>query len=443
MDTFDIQRQFLQFYQNNGFQNLPRGSLLDPMVPMTFVGSVGLSQIETAIEKGEDHSGERYATVQPCFRHFDIQKVGQSPVHLSLFQMAGAFSFDTVRRDDTLGKIRDFLVNILGFKQDRLWVTFFSGGWVDGYYFETDTPTADTWRKLSVPPAQIVPMGVDGSFWKQSGGLEGKDQYRKCGPTTEIFYDQGAQHCCNPECGLDCDCERFIEIANILFIHQYIDQSTGSLHPLITPFDETVFGIERVAMTLSDKPTVFDLPCILPLVEFIQTYAAKAQSNTPHSARIIADHIRALLFLTADNAPPPGKGGQARIMRMLTRGIMAQQQVLGINDPTFLPSLIEATYGLYQRHYPHLQYGITPLQSYFSTEQTRFDQTLTKAYRRLHRMIKRNGYAISGEQAVDLVKNYGVPYPLLETVLDQQNIILNKHEYKLAFNRWKQTPVKP
>ena len=157
---------------------------------------------------------------------------------------------------------------------------------------------------------------------------------------------------------------------------------------------------------------------------------------------MIVDYIRALVFLTADGAPAPGKGGRHRIMRMLTRGVLTHQKVLGIADPDFVPSLIIATIELYQSDYPEVKEGHTRLLTYLSAEAERFEKTLSKARRRLERLIQREGNSsINGEQALKLVKNYGFPLPLLEFTLAQKDIQFSRQEYGRALTRWRQAVV--
>jgi hypothetical protein len=141
MRSFEVGQRFIDYYQNYEHQVLPRGSLIDPSVPMTFVGSAGLTQIESAVERGEDRAGERYVLLQTCFRHFDIEKVGRSPIHLSLFDMAGAFSFGQISREDTLNEIWRFLTGELGLQGKQIWATHFGGGKIDGQDFEADSET--------------------------------------------------------------------------------------------------------------------------------------------------------------------------------------------------------------------------------------------------------------------------------------------------------------
>jgi alanyl-tRNA synthetase len=417
--------------------------LLDPSVPMTFVMSAGLAQIESTVEESEDHAGERYVLVQPCFRHFDLEKIGRSPVHLSLFGMGGAFSFGMTSKEDTIRKMWRFLTAELGFDKEQLGVTYFAGGQLDGHKLEEDGETIQAWHKMELCPSQIVGLGTKANLWKQGGGIFGKERFRKCAFTTEVFFDRGSEWRCGPTCRAGCDCGRFIEIVNVLFIHWQFDQVTRTLEPLLTPFDETVIGVERVTMALQEEPSVFDLECLAPLVKLVQSYHQATDSPVSNkrveSERLIADHARALLFLVADGAPPPGKGGRSGIVKKLIRGILTHQKTLGVAEATFITNLVDSALDLYRDQNPDLETGRGRLLGYFEEEADRFERTLTAGFRRLDRIVKhRENGALSGQQALDLVKRRGIPLLLLEAELDQRGINFNKQEYWAAHARWKQ-----
>jgi len=437
-----IGEAFLRYYQQAGYDALPRGSLLDPALPMTFVGSAGLSQIETAVEQGEDRSGERYVLLQTCFRHFDIEQVGASAAHLSLFDMAGAFVFGDIQREPTLRHIWRFLIEEMRLDPRSLWATYFRGGAVDGHWFEPDDETHAIWERLGILPAQLLGVGVEAGFWKQGGGLHGRDRFRKCGPTTELFVDRGAAFGCGSQCQPGCRCGRFIEVANILFIHAYIDEKTLALHPLATPFAETVIGVERVAMVAQRLSSVFDLP---PYADAIATMLRLAPSASgfaefEQGARIIADHLRALLFLVADGAPPPGKGGRARIMKVLIRGVLTHAKLLALDQADLLPRLMELICVAHHCKVSTLEHTCSQVLTYIQQEELRFERTLSAGERYLRQVAQNRGNArISGRQAVECVKRHGIPLPLLEAKIAQMRMTLNSREYQEAYQSWKAT----
>lgn len=438
----DTENHFVGHYQALGAQVLPGSSLLDPAIPMTYVMSAGLSQVESASAYSAIHAGERYVLMQICFRHFDLDKIGYSPFHLSLFHMGGAFHFGPTPRGITIGSIWRFLTETLAFDIDHLRVTCFTGGTLEGHELDADSETLRAWQTVGLPDAQIYDAGATANLWKQGGGITGEERYRKCGLTTEVFYDRGPAWACRPGCGPGCLCGRFIEIANVLFIRWAYDEITGNLSPLVTPFDETVIGVERITTALEGKSNVFELQDLKVLVDALRPYCKSTASNPGTGVKsewIIADHIRALLFLVADGAPPPGKGGRAGIIRKMIRTILTHQRLLGIQQSFFLVSLLDATLGYYSQRFPQLVRGRDRLLEYLAAETTRFERALAAGYRYLDRLVAcSNDQTLHGEDGVQLVKHRGVPLALLEAELVRRSLRLDYTEFQLAYDHWEQ-----
>lgn len=408
---------------------------------MTFVMSAGLAQVETSAGQQGRRTGDRFVLLQNCFRHFDLDAVGDSDIHLSLFEMPGAFTFGTASRTGVIQQIWRLLTEWFGFEPARLWVTYFAGDEVAGHWFEEDKETCGAWRSVGLPPSRIVGLDAEDNFWKQGAAVVGQEHVHKCGTNTEVFFDRGPQYGCGPACQPGCRCGRFVEFVNILFISLHIEDELNIVKPLDEPFTETVIGTERVAMLLQSKSSVFEIDSVKPLVEHVRRFCQGAQPQGPvrakKSERVIVDHIRALLFLVADGAPPLGRGGRARLMRILVRQTVTHQKLLGIRDKTFIPSLIDAALELYQDQHPRLRDGRNRLLGYFSEENQRFECTLYACRRQLDRLLKRNGDSfLSGEQALNLVKHHGFPLLLLEAALAKRKVKFSKQAYWEAHAHW-------
>lgn len=442
ISTAQVGRAFLAYYKGEGFKPIPGSSLIDPSVPMSFVMSAGLVQVETSARKYEGQLGDRYTLVQNCFRHFDLDQIGESDSHLSLFQMPGAFLFGPVNKRATIAHTWRLLTEVYGLPIDRLWVTYFAGDRVAGHGFEADQETCKAWLSLGLPTERIVGLDAGHNFWKQGASVVGEEHVPKCGPNSEVFFDRGAHLACSPICRPGCTCGRFVESLNILFITWHIEDRMGVIRPLEEPFTETVLGAERVAMLLQDAPSVFEIDSIRPLVEEVR-HLTGARSLTgvdrKRQERVLVDHLRALFFLTADGAPPPGRGGRAYLMRRLARGILTAQRVLGFRKIGSIEPLLQIALDLYAGDRPQLVPARGLLREYVAEEHTHFQGTLERGQRCLDRLLKRRGDGrISGEEMVKLEKQHGIPEPLLEFMLKERQIQYSRDAYHAAYRRWRQ-----
>jgi alanyl-tRNA synthetase len=438
----DVVKSFIEYYQSQEYRAIPGSSLLDSSVPMAFVMSAGLSQVETSA-KLDVGGADKYVLIQNCFRHFDLSNVGLSTTHLSLFQMPGAFTFGTLNKHDIIVQTWQLLTKVYGFQTDSLWVSCFAGGAVAGYPFEPDWETYRAWRQVGMPEDRIVRLGPNHNFWKQGAGAVGKKHTPKCGPNTEVFFDRGAHLACGSGCLPGCGCGRFVEFLNTLFITLHIDEQADFVEPLKEPFTETVVGAERVVMLLQEAASVFEIDSLRPLVESVHSLVkvdGLAMANQIRHERVIVDHMRALLFLTADGAPPPGRGGRARLMRTLVRRLLTCQKLLRIADPTLIPSLVRMTSDLHAGQQPQLLFARGRVLEYLTDEASRFEQTIECGSRHLDRILNQhNRTEISAQEVLDLVKHRGVPLPLLEEMLAQRGVGFDRQAYQEVYIQWRQS----
>lgn len=432
MNPIEISSRFIRYYQHLGFELLPSAPLLDPSIPMSFVMSAGLVQVEAALDRLGQRSGQKYVLLQKCFRHFDVDTIGASAIHLSLFEMPGAFYFGATEKATTIQRMWQLLTSALGIPSADLWVTYFAGDQVFGSYVEEDTETRQTWQAIGLPPSRIVGLDSNSNFWKQGNGAQGLESSRKCGPNTEVFFDRGVQWACGPNCRPGCRCGRFVEFANSLFINLEL-AADGKLVPVSNPFTETVIGTERVAMILQGKPSVFEIDELAPIVQTIRQFCA-APGHKPASEHIIADHLRALLFLAADGAPPPGKDGRQRIIKILIRNVLTHQMILDIASPDFIPAIVTT---IVQLH-PRLRAASSLLLDYIALESPRFRRTVQSGQRRLDEYLATNGgRTLQGAQILLLEKKFGLPSVLTARLLETRGLEFRREEYNLLLQNWK------
>lgn len=438
-----VGERFIEFYAACGYTPIAGSSLLDESVPMSFVMSAGLTQVETSARMHDGRQGSHYVLLQNCFRYFDLSNVGASALHLSLFKMPGAFTFGPVNRQEMIERIWSLLTAWYGLPADRLWVTYFAGDEVSDHDFGPDAETYDAWRRVGLPADRLVGLGAGDNFWKQGASVVGERDAPKCGPNTEVFFDRGAHLRCGLTCRPGCRCGRFVEFLNTLFITQHIDERSGVVSPLDEPFTETVIGLERMAMLLQGVDSVYEIDSLRPLAAAVRSFGAlPARPDAERHARVIADHLRALLFLAADGAPPPGRGGRARLMRKLVREMFTAHKLLGIADHACYSTLINEILRLEPQQYDHLAAARESLLVMIAAERLRFERTLQAGRRRLaHLLAQRAHNVLSGEDVVTLEKQHGIPLPLLEWMLRDERATYQPEAYQRAFVEWQRCQV--
>ncbi|WP_245536607.1 alanine--tRNA ligase-related protein [Thiothrix nivea] len=351
MDCDAISEAFLSLHAQDGFSRLPPSSLLHDSVPMSFVMSAGLIQVENDLEKIVEQTGGKFAFTQPCFRHFDMKQVGTDPTRLSLFHMSAAFHIGCSERETVLPRLWHFLTDVLGLEKERLWVTYLDDG-----EFGRDEASYRCWRELGVDTSRLVGLDQEHCFWRQRSTGQIASDGKKCGPHTEVFYERPEVVCAACEnrekAPGTCRCGRFVEISNSLFIENYIGDD-GKLIPAETVFAECVLGLERVEMVLRELPSVYHAHRFSTWQEQLSDIGVtSAGYTTQKDIHTIFDHLYAFLKLTADGAPAPGKGGRKYIMRKLAREAMERTEdnhwdtlkflaLVASDQPTALEHLLE------------------------------------------------------------------------------------------------------
>jgi len=439
MNCSDIRQQFVSFFDEQDFQLLPPAPMLHLSIPMSFVMSAGLVQVETVMSQLSLEQGEQFTLVQNCFRHFDLKTVGTTPTHLSLFSMAAAFTFGTAERALALSNMWRFATEVLGIDKQHLWVSYFKGGELSGQLLAEDKQTYEAWRSLGIAADRLVGLGLDDNFWIQSGNLKGQDALlRKCGANTELFYDRGSEHSCGDDCSVTCRCGRFVEFSNTLFIAFQINPITEQIEAMATPFVETVVGIERLAMVLQGVDSVFEIERYQVLINAMLPFVGSnlSASLQKQYVNVMADHLRALCVLIRDGAPFAGQGGRKRLIRKLIRGIATRQFILGIKADDFLPTMINVTSEFFLLAIS--EEIKQKIQHCFDEDFKRFSKTIDKGKQRLESYLNVEG-ELSAADIIFLERKLGFPYLLIDWNLKNKKIDIPYKEYLLELNTLKES----
>jgi alanyl-tRNA synthetase len=418
LTSSEIRRLFLDYFREKDHKIIKSSSLVpdDPTLLLTGAGMVQFKPIFMA-EKKVDYS--RASTVQKCVRTTDIEKVGQTTRHLTFFEMLGNFSFGDYYKKEAISWAWDLVTNVLAVPKEKLSITI----------FEKDDEAFEIWHKtLGIPSEKIYRLGEEDNFW--SAGPTGP-----CGPCSEIIYDMGAEYsCAKPDCNVGCDCDRYLEIWNLVFM-QYDRLESGELKPLPNKNIDTGMGLERIAVVLQDATNVFETDLLIPVVKRISALSKQAygrNTKTDTSIKVIADHARAIAFLIGDGVLPSNEG-RGYILRRLIRRAVRHGRLIGITEP-FLTILNQVVAEIMSDAYPELAENIEFINKITAHEEERFLSTLKQGLAILNEMIvdaqKSGVKELSGRDAFRLYDTYGFPLELTEEIAAENGLSVSQKEFQ-------------
>jgi alanyl-tRNA synthetase len=313
----EIRESFLKFFESKGHKRLPSASLIplnDPSILWTAAGMVPFKPFFTGAARPEFN---RVTTCQKCIRTPDIESVGRTARHHTFFEMLGNFSFGDYFKESAIPWAWEYVTEHLKLPADKLWVTIYLD----------DDEAYEIWHKVvKVPAGRIVRLDKDTNFWEIGVG--------PCGPCSEIYVDLGAERGCgSPECKVGCDCDRFLEIWNLVFIQFFRDEQ-GNYTPLEKKGIDTGFGLERVASVMQGVSSNFDTDLLREIMDFTAglfglVYGTEEKVDV--ALKVIADHCRAITFAVTDGALPSNEGRGYVIRRLLRRAVRFGR-LLGIQE---------------------------------------------------------------------------------------------------------------
>jgi alanyl-tRNA synthetase len=381
----EIREKFLQFFESKGHRRVRSSSLVPHGDPTLLFTNAGMNQFKDVFLGLEKRDYNRATTAQKCVRaggkHNDLENVGFTKRHHTFFEMMGNFSFGDYFKEKAIPYAWELVTSPdwYGIEKDKLYVTVFGGAEVaHGTNLGVDEEARDIWLKQSVPAERVVPVpGLKDNFWAM--GDTGP-----CGPCSEIFYDMGpaASEEGHADCKFPCDCGRYVEIWNLVFM-QFNRDATGTLTPLPKPCVDTGMGLERTAAVLQGVISNYDTDLFVPLlkhaaelcgVDFNREEKLEEGKGGAASLRVIADHARATTFLIADGVVPSNEG-RGYVLRKIMRRAIRHGRLLGAKEP-FLHEMVHAVTGLMKNAYPELSESENHVSRVVHEEELRFARTL-------------------------------------------------------------------
>ncbi len=420
----DLRKQFLDYFEKKGHLILPSSNLIPEDDPSVLLTTAGMQQFKPYYLGTKTPPRKRIATVQKCFRTSDIDSVGYSKRHLTFFEMLGNFSFDDYFKKEAIEFAIDFIVNDLGISIKKLWAAVFKG---EGK-LPKDKQAVTLWKSKGIPEERICEFGKSENFWGPAGDTG------PCGPCTEIYYDFGEEYGCGKkECGPSCDCDRFLEIWNLVFT-QY-DFNGKDYLELPSKNIDTGMGLERIAAVMEGDPSVFNTLLFKDIMEKINGLSGehnKKDRKKTRAKRIIADHIRAIYFLISDGIIPSNEG-RGYILRRIIRRAIRYGKLLEIKGQ-FLNEIGKQVIKNYSSTYPELKEKKEFSEKVVRDEEERFSKTLKEGSKVLLENIealKKEGKdSIDTRDAFKLYDTFGFPIELTQEILNDHGIRVNLGEFK-------------
>ncbi len=444
----EVRQKYLEFFKSKGHVIVPSSSLVPENDPTTLFTGSGMQPMVPYL-LGEKHpAGKRIADSQKCFRSQDIEEVGDNR-HTTFFEMLGNWSLGDYWKQEQLSWIFAFLTKEVGIPKEKLSVTCFEGDEKLG--IPRDTESAEIWESLGIPKERIHFYNAKKNWWSRAGVPENMPVGEPGGADSEIFYeftqiphDTAFGERCHP----NCDCGRFMEIGNSVFMeYRKIPPAGDGSAPFskvrISPsaFEKLPQrnvdfggGLERIVAASQDQPDVF-LVNHSYIIKAIEQYTGTNYTEYIREYRVISDHIKAVVFLMADGATPSNKEQGYFVRRLLRRAILLLQKKLHQSTSgKFIPiaSLVDAVVCAYKDQYPSLKSEQQRIQKEFTEEETAFRISVMVGMKQLERLT---GKIVSGKDAFILFSTYGFPFELVRETAKDRGMSVDEEGFKVELER--------
>ncbi len=418
----EIRRSFLDYFARKGHQIVPSSSLVPKDDPSLLFTNAGMVQFKKIFLGQERMPFNRAVTSQKCLRvggkHNDLENVGRTARHHTFFEMLGNFSFGDYFKEAAIDFAWEFLIQELELPEDKLYVSI----------YQDDDEAGELWQKVTgIAPEKIYRLGEKDNFW--SMGDTGP-----CGPCSEIYFDQGEQMACGPDCEIGvCECDRFLEIWNLVFMQFNRDES-GSMTPLPKPSIDTGLGLERIAAVCQGVSSNFDTDLFSGLIQSTAYKAGCEYGQDPETdvaLRVIADHSRSVSFMVADGILPSNEG-RGYVLRRLIRRAFRYGRFIGFQEP-FLYEICGQLTGEMGESYPELFKSEEFMTKVVKQEEDNFSKTLDKGLHLLEtELIRLEGTGVKtlpGEVIFKLYDTYGFPIDILRDLTEKRNLDLDENKF--------------
>lgn len=410
----ELREKFLSFFESKGHLRLGSFPLIPKDDKSLLLINSGMAPMKKYFTGEVTPPRKRVTTCQKCIRTPDIERVGITARHGTYFEMLGNFSFGDYFKHEATAWAWEFCTQVLELPVDKLWVTI----------YQDDDEAFDIWTKeVGVAPERIVRMGKEDNFWEHGSG--------PCGPCSEIYFDRGEKYGCgSPNCGVGCECDRYVEFWNLVFT-QFENDGNNNYTPLEHPNIDTGMGLERLACIMQGVDNLFLVDTVQNIMKHISRIAGVQYGEgekSDISLRVITDHIRSTTFMIGDGVLPSNEG-RGYVLRRLLRRAARHGRLLGINKP-FLAEVCDTVIEENKNAYPELVEKRDYIKKLVSVEEESFAKTIDQGMQMLNTLMDTADLdVISGEDAFRLNDTYGFPLDLTKEILAERGMKVDEEEF--------------
>ena len=424
----ELREKYLSFFESKGHLRLDSFPLVPKNDPSLLLINSGMAPMKKWFLAQEEPPRHRVTTCQKCIRTPDIERVGITARHGTFFEMLGNFSFQDYFKEEVIPWAWEFLTSDewMAIPKDKLHISV----------YEEDDEAYDIWtKKVGVAPDHMVRLGKEDNFWEHGSG--------PCGPCSEIYFDRGPEYGCGkPTCGVGCDCDRYMEIWNLVF-SQFDADGKGHYERLARPNIDTGMGLERLACVMQNVGNLFEVDTVQSVLHHVEHIAGKTYKQDPKtdiSIRVITDHIRSCTFMVSDGILPSNEG-RGYVLRRLLRRAARHGRMLGIDHP-FLVDLVETVIQSSESAYPELREHDAYIKKVIGTEEANFARTIDAGMNILNNMIDRLEKAhqklLSGMDAFKLNDTFGFPLDLTKEIAAEQGLEIDEDGFHAEMKKQKE-----
>ena len=411
----ELREKYLEFFESKGHLRLPSFSLVPQGDKSLLLINSGMAPMKKYFTGEVTPPRNRVTTCQKCIRTPDIERVGKTARHGTYFEMLGNFSFGDYFKNEATAWAWEFFTEVLEIPAELLYCSI----------YEEDDEAFDIWtQKVGVDPSHIKRLGKADNFWEHGAG--------PCGPCSEIYFDRGEKYGCgSPDCGVGCECDRFIEVWNLVFT-QFSNDGEGNYTKLDRCNIDTGMGLERLACVMQDVDNLFEVDTVQNIMKHIMEISKiKYHDNekTDISLRVITDHIRSTTFMIGDGVMPSNEG-KGYVLRRLLRRAARHGKLIGIDKP-FLYEVCDTVIKENESAYPNLVEKRDFIVKIVKIEEENFNKTIDSGMQLLNTMIENTeNNVLSGEDAFKLSDTYGFPIDLTKEILEEKGMSVDEEKFK-------------